>query len=172
MKTYPILLLLIVTGLFTDCNRTTKTASDTSKVNGDEVQIKNDTISEVYNHYILLKDALIKSDPNLACIAGTELAGVLNKIQGCENTTEIAKEIGSSNDIKLQRTKFLTLNSDIIPLIKNTELSSGSIFILYCPMADGGKGGYWLASNKEVRNPYYGNVMPGCGEVKEEIRKN
>jgi len=172
MKTNPILLLLIVTGLFMACNRNAKTASDTTKVNGNEVQIKNDTLSGVYNHYILLKDALIKSDAKLACTAATELAGELNKIHGCEKTTEIAKQIGGSNDIKLQRMKFLALNSDIIPMIKNTKLESGSIFILYCPMADAGKGGYWMASNKEVRNPYYGNEMLDCGEVKEEIKTN
>lgn len=172
MKIYSILLVLIVTGLFTACNRNAKTTSDAANGNVAEAQIKNDTLSGIYNHYIQLKDALVKSDSTAACIAGTELAGVLSNIKGCEKTTEIATAIGSSNDIKLQRTKFLTLSSDIIPMIKNTELSSGSIFIFFCPMADGGKGGYWMASNKEIMNPYYGNEMLDCGIVKEEIGKN
>jgi hypothetical protein len=168
MKTN-LILLFILTGLFIACNRN---KTDSSKVNGNEVQIKNDTISNIYNRYIRLKDALVKSDPKLANTAANELAGVLSTIKGCENSTNTAKEIGSSNDIKLQRTKFVTLSSDIIPMIKDTKLSSGSIFIMYCPMANEGNGGYWMSSNKEVMNPYYGDEMLNCGEVKEEIKTN
>jgi hypothetical protein len=37
-------------------------------------------------------------------------------------------------------------------------------------MAKNGDGAYWLASEKEIKNPYYGDDMLNCGEVKEEIK--
>jgi Cu(I)/Ag(I) efflux system membrane fusion protein len=39
-------------------------------------------------------------------------------------------------------------------------------------MANEGKGGYWLSSQEEIMNPYYGDDMLHCGEVKETIAKN
>ena len=37
-------------------------------------------------------------------------------------------------------------------------------------MAFDNTGGYWLSNSKEVRNPYFGNSMLKCGEVKETIQ--
>ena len=37
-------------------------------------------------------------------------------------------------------------------------------------MANEGNGGYWLAAEQEVRNPYYGDEMLACGEVKRTIK--
>jgi len=170
MKTNAILILIVGTSLFISCSGNAGKTPANTQNSQTQVQIKNDTISKIYDHYTLLKDALVKSDPKVACMEGAELQGLLNKIQGCETTAGIAKEIGGSNDIAFQRTKFLKLSSDIIPMIKAAKLSSGSIFVLFCPMADKGNGGYWMASNKEVTNPYYGSEMLDCGEVKEEIK--
>jgi hypothetical protein len=168
MKINFILLFFISTSLFIACNNN-HAASDTDKA-ANNVQIKNDTISKIYDRYIRLKDALINSDSRSASTAATELANALDNIKGCENTSTIVNEIGKSSGIKEQRMKFVQLNSDIVPMMKNAKLSSGSIFVMYCPMADDGKGGYWLSSNKEIRNPYYGKEMIDCGEVKEEIQ--
>jgi hypothetical protein len=37
-------------------------------------------------------------------------------------------------------------------------------------MANDGNGGYWLSSEPQIKNPYYGDEMLECGEVKEEIK--
>ena len=36
----------------------------------------------------------------------------------------------------------------------------------HCPMALGGKGGYWFQDNAELENPYFGAAMLKCGEEK------
>ena len=43
------------------------------------------------------------------------------------------------------------------------------VFIAFCPMADGDKGAYWLSREEKVINPYFGNKMLTCGEVKQVI---
>jgi hypothetical protein len=37
-------------------------------------------------------------------------------------------------------------------------------------MANKGDGGDWLSTEKEIRNPYYGDEMLECGRVAEEIK--
>lgn len=164
MKTNLILLFLVFSGLFIACTGN-HSASDSKDAGENNVQIKSDTIADIYARYVQLKDALVNSDPKAASAAAAGLADALDDIKGCEITTETAKTIGNSADLKVQRAKFLPLSADIIPMVKSTSVSSGSIFVLYCPMADG----YWMSSNKTVRNPYYGEEMMDCGEVKEEI---
>ena len=174
MKTNLVIILLIASGIFTACsssnNKTAASASDSTSA-AQEIKFKSDTIANVYNQYILLKDALVKSDSVSAASAGTDLAAVLKNIKGCENTSFAAAEIGKTADLTQQRSKFISLSSDIVAMFKNTDLESGSVFVEFCPMANEGKGAYWLASTKEIRNPYYGNEMLDCGEVKQEIKQ-
>jgi hypothetical protein len=172
MKTNLVIVLLIASGFFTACssnNKTAASASDSTSA-AQEIKFKSDTIANVYNHYILLKDALVKSDSVAAAEAGTDLAAVLKNIKGCENTAFAATEIGKTTDLAQQRSTFISLSSDIVAMFKNTDLETGSVFVEFCPMANEGKGAYWLASTKEIRNPYYGNEMLECGEVKQEIK--
>jgi Cu(I)/Ag(I) efflux system membrane fusion protein len=37
-------------------------------------------------------------------------------------------------------------------------------------MANNNKGADWVSTSKEVKNPYYGQSMPTCGEVTKEIK--
>jgi len=36
-------------------------------------------------------------------------------------------------------------------------------------MAFDKKGAYWISENREIQNPYFGDKMPKCGEIKEEL---
>ena len=65
---------------------------------------------------------------------------------------------------------FTALNTDLIALFKNVELTAGTIFVQHCPMANKGDGGDWLSSVKKIQNPYYGDEMMECGSVVEEIK--
>ena len=88
-----------------------------------------------------------------------------------QNTADIAKNIAGYSDLSAQRKDFTVLNADFIALLKHADVEEGTVFVQYCPMANAGKGGYWMASNDEIRNPYYGDEMLNCGEVKETFSK-
>jgi Cu(I)/Ag(I) efflux system membrane fusion protein len=47
---------------------------------------------------------------------------------------------------------------------------SETLYVQHCPMADNNKGADWLSTEKEIRNPYFGESMLTCGEVTGEIR--
>jgi hypothetical protein len=55
-------------------------------------------------------------------------------------------------------------------LVKGGKLSSGSLYLEYCPMANENTGAFWLSNEKEIKNPYFGSMMLKCGSVKETIQ--
>lgn len=179
MKSLRLLIsVLALGGLVSACNQasaptdTDKTDSIIAKPSAlVPVEIKDTVSAQVYNHYLQLKDVLVASDPAKAKTAASELAISLRKIKGSENTAALADKIAASTDLSEQRTSFTALSNDVIALFKQSEISSGSIYVQYCPMANEGEGGYWLSSQEEIMNPYYGDEMLHCGEVKETIAK-
>jgi len=167
----------IVGSLFA-CNQaiesadTTKTDSITAQPLAiNPIEIKDSLNAKVYNHYIQLKDLLVASDSAKAQTAASDLVIALRKLSGSDSTAELAEKIANSKDLSEQRINFTALSNDMINLIKKSEIASGSIYVQYCPMANEGEGGYWLSSQEEVLNPYYGEEMLHCGEVKETIAK-
>lgn len=130
---------------------------------------KDEKLGIVYNGYINLKDQLVATKFEDAQPAAQQLADLLKSQEGCENATLIAQRISAAKDIKTQRAEFTALNTELIPLFKHAELTSGAIYVQNCPMANKGDGGDWLSSAKKIQNPYYGDEMMECGSVIETI---
>ena len=78
------------------------------------------------------------------------------------------KELKQSQNIEAQRAAFLTLSSTLIESVKTFGLP-GVIYQQFCPMTDGGKGGFWLSESEEISNPYFGDQMHNCGETITKI---
>ena len=183
MKTLKYLPFVLVAGLFaTACNQSTKSndsasTTDSAKVETEEVAAVDGPVftdakyKSVYEHYTHLKNALVASDVKEANTAGEQLETELNGIKGCENTAKVVSTIADQADIEKQRAHFISVSADIIAMLKHAEISSGKMYVAFCPMAGAGKGAYWMSSNKAIENPYYGDKMMKCGEVKEVIEK-
>jgi Cu(I)/Ag(I) efflux system membrane fusion protein len=78
--------------------------------------------------------------------------------------------IVKANDIEMQRKVLSPLSNQLIETVGIFSLNLETIFVAYCPMAFDDKGANWLSEFEEIRNPYYGNAMLECGEVKKKIR--
>lgn len=149
-----------------DAAKTDKTAA----VKPAETRVADTSnTSDVFKAYIALKDEFIKSDAAGIKTAAYALEGKLSGIKGCSETAAVANQISNTTDIKAQRESFLVLSKDVIALVKGAKFKSAPIYVDFCPMADGGKGGYWLSSNKPIENPYFPEHMKECGSVKEQI---
>ena len=114
---------------------------------------------------------LVASDSAKVKTAASDLAIALGKLTGFGSTAVLVEKIANSKDLSEQRINFTALSNDMINLVKKSEIASGKIYVQYCPMANEGIGGYWLSSQEEIMNPYYGDDMLHCGEVKETIAK-
>jgi hypothetical protein len=179
MKKLEVVMMIgLSAAVLTSCNQASKNTSnqevkDSAKTTEvTPVVLKDGQINAAYKNYELLKDALVASNVGNAQKAAMSLSGSLKNIQGCQSTAEIATQIGTSKKLDQQRADFTRLSADFIPLIKHAEVENGTLYVQFCPMANSGRGGYWIASHEEIRNPYYGDEMLHCGEVKDTINRN
>ncbi|HAA17248.1 MAG TPA: hypothetical protein DCP28_00195, partial [Cytophagales bacterium] len=62
------------------------------------------------------------------------------------------------------------LSKQMYALTKSFDWSAVEVYYQYCPMALEDQGAYWLSRDKEIRNPYFGDAMLTCGEVREYIK--
>jgi hypothetical protein len=143
--------------------------SDKSNSAG-KLSVKDDKLNAVYQHYVHLTTALINGDAKEAKIASNAIEAGVKEVPGGESIAANAAKITVAGDIEAQRTVYATLSNDFIALVKKSGVSGGELYVDYCPMALNDKGAYWLSANKEIRNPYFGEKMMNCGEVKETIK--
>lgn len=141
-------------------------------------------LKQVFDDYILLKDALVNDDAKNAQKAGKQIDQSLKKVdmkllsdeEAHNHWMTIQKElktsanaIENSTDIVIQRGHFKHLSAHMISSIQLFGVNE-EIYVQFCPMADNNKGAYWISLEKEVRNPYYGEAMKTCGEVKATLQ--
>ena len=77
--------------------------------------------------------------------------------------------ISQTGELKVQRRHFTVLSRAMISLVKTFESPNGRLVVQFCPMADNNQGAFWLSSQEQIRNPYFGGMMLSCGEVSGEI---
>ena len=82
---------------------------------------------------------------------------------------DLTKMIQSKN-IENERETFIDLSIQMLALAQIFKPLDKTIFVQHCPMANNDKGADWLSMDKEIKNPYFGASMLGCGEVKQEIK--
>lgn len=133
------------------------------------VAFQDEKVGRIYTDYIALKDALVGSDEKNTGIAAGALQASLMETSHKE-AADFAAKIASASTLKAQRESFNALSSEMEKIVKAAKISGGTVYKQYCPMANDDEGGYWLANEKSIRNPYYGDEMMTCGTVKEEIK--
>lgn len=119
------------------------------------------------NNYVHVKDALINSDGKSAAAAIVKL---YESIKGDAEfahrpdllkATEKLRQAG--NDIDKQRAAFNDVSTLLWKLVKTSDNASQAVYYQYCPM----KKAYWLSTEKDIKNPYYGSAMLTCGKVED-----
>lgn len=140
------------------------------------------TLKAVFDNYFALKDALVKSDGHGASAKGKELLSALNTVQMNQLSNEEhgvwmkvmkdlkfdAELIQKTKDVDQQRNHFITLSVNIYDLLKVSKQETPTYY-QHCPMANKGKGAYWLSKENLIKNPYYGSAMLTCGTGVETI---
>ncbi|HEU5289195.1 MAG TPA: DUF3347 domain-containing protein [Cyclobacteriaceae bacterium] len=152
-----------------------------------QFQVNNDfqsQLASVFASYIELKDAFVASDASKvkeeAKGADEALAKVdMKLLTGAAHNDWMSyltpiqtslREIQSSADIETQRKAFSSLSDNLYKSVKAFGLGGNEAFYDYCPMAFDNEGAYWLSDQKEIKNPYFGDKMLTCGQVKEKLK--
>jgi len=125
--------------------------------------------------YLDLKDALVASDMQAASEEAAEMLGSLPETrpewgEGERETLvtfeRLLNRISKATDLKAQRTQFRLLSEALIEIAKPLGTARAPLYLQYCPMANDNKGAYWISRDSSIRNPYYGDAMLTCGEVR------
>ena len=132
--------------------------------------LKDGKLNAVYQHYIHLTTALVNSDAAEAKVAANAIEAGARQMDGGSAIAAQASKITNASDIEVQRAAYEALSNNMIELVKKSGLTTGELYVDYCPMAFDDKGAAWLSNNKEIRNPYFGDKMLKCGEIKETIK--
>jgi Cu(I)/Ag(I) efflux system membrane fusion protein len=140
-------------------------------------------LNAVFNSYINLKDDLVKNSPKKvskdAKTLNNQLSQVDMKLLTDSNAhnhwMSLEKEIKASatsisntSDIVEQRNHFKHLSFHLTNALELFGINE-KVYHQFCPMADNNKGAYWLSREQKVINPYFGDKMLTCGEVKQVI---
>jgi len=131
--------------------------------------------------YLPIKDALVKTDAKETQSAINPAKSSLAKVdmklldsKAHDIWMDLLRPIQSSldkitqtSDVEEQRKYFETLSDNLIDAVEYFGVVENTVYRQYCPMAFKDQGAYWLSAEKEIRNPYFGDMMLTCGEVKE-----
>ena len=126
---------------------------------------------DVMIKYIVLKDALVNSDTKAAHQASNNLLKSIRNTEELKDVSALkALETTTQNFIKAktlaqQRSAFVGLSKNLIKISKGFSSQNTTYYIQECPMANNNNGAQWLALEKGIKNPYFGEAMLDCGSV-------
>lgn len=118
------------------------------------------------NNYISVKNALVNSDTKLAKQAINSLYQSIKEdgnFKQKETLLKSTEKMSKATSIEKQRAVFNEVSTTVWDIVKNAKKINKTVYYQYCPM----KKAYWLSTEKEIENPYYGAAMLSCGSVVE-----
>ena len=151
------ILLLFITLSFQACKSDKKS---------NEVAMSTTQSGAIFDAYLNLSDALIKSD---AKQAQKHAYALVEAYEHDENEIVLlAVTISEVEDLEEQRTLYYQLSQRMEKFI-TIHLETGKVYKQFCPMAFDDTGAYWFSTSEEILNPYYGDAMLHCGTIQKTI---
>ena len=167
-----IITLISLSIVAVSCKNEPKTATPPALTSGDlnstetteKVSFNNPKNTVLFENYLAVKAAMVNTNSATTEEAAKQMANQFKNAPEYAAIQQIASLIASTSDMEKQREFFVGLTNETTKILSQ-DIASGNLIQQYCPMAFDGKGGYWLSNSKEIRNPYFGDVMLACGEV-------
>lgn len=133
--------------------------------------LRNEEAAKLISFYLEIKQALVDSETEKASASAAAMRQILNNKESelAESLLSSVEGIMQSVQIEEQRKHFSMLSEVLYDMVKMTNIIDFTLYWQYCPMAMNDEGAYWLSSEKEINNPYFGNKMLRCGSTKELI---
>ena len=142
-----------------------------------------DQLDVLVTEYVLLKDALVQTNAATAAPAARTMLSKLESIdmtlltgdpyQYWMDQISVIKghgqKIVDSEEVEEQRDQFDFLSTAIINSLRAFGTNDKTYYVQYCPMAKDNAGASWIAMEKQIQNPYFGDKMMKCGSIKLEL---
>jgi Cu(I)/Ag(I) efflux system membrane fusion protein len=159
---------------------------DTNRPSTNKTTISTDAkkaLQPLFENYFKMKSALANDNYESAKESGMAVKAAvenmdMNLFGGDAHTlwmqqstalSESLQHIEHLGEIKSLRDNFISISNAMIALTESFDPMESAIYIQHCPMADSNKGADWLSQEKGILNPYFGESMLTCGEIKKKI---
>ncbi len=148
-------------------------------------QVFRQQITAVADAYFVVKNALVADDAQKTTSALGEVENAIAKVEMRnlkgkahdhwmalkEQLTGAIQMMKEAKDLETLRQHFSMLSENILEATESFGLEKDKVYKDFCPMAFDNKGAFWLSESEEILNPYFGQAMLSCGEVKETYLK-
>lgn len=147
----------------------------------------NQSFAHLLTEYYTLKESFIASDSVKATAAAAAVKTAaellrIEEIQGDSTNTikstakdymgtisSAAQALMAGKTLDDKRKQFETIADAMWQLTRTVQYSGEKVYWQYCPMAFDDKGAYWMSNEPGIRNPYFGDEMLTCGEVRDSL---
>jgi hypothetical protein len=138
------------------------------------------SINAIVKSYLDIKNALAADNAKAANDAAKSFTIALKDIQPdqmdasqkaswnkyAEKLRYDGDHISESAELAHQREHFGSLSANLYAVLKTFKDNESPLYQQYCPMAKK----TWLSEISEIKNPYLGKQMPGCGVTWETLK--
>jgi membrane fusion protein, copper/silver efflux system len=142
-------------------------------------------LEKLFHFYFDLKNALADDAPEKAREHGRNLKQQLATVgkhtldgehhmfwmDRYEDIEESIEQFVNAPDKEKMRVHFEPLSEAFIETARTLGAIGQTWYVTFCPMVDGDRGAYWLSEFEQIKNPYFGDMMLRCGEVRETLRE-
>lgn len=151
------------------CSSNSKTQNNDAAENKTEATINrtetNKNLPSWLSSYMLIKDALVTSNSEEVKKAANQLSSATDVDPTIK---DLSTQISQTDNLDEQRAIFEKLSAAAFEIAGKSTQELG-LYKQFCPMAFDNKGAFWLSSQEEIMNPYFGDEMLHCGFIEEEL---
>ena len=122
--------------------------------------------------FLLAQQAVTHFQTSLSDVDAKPLAEDAHKVWKKEYSkfVQALQSMNQAENLESIREDFSILSDEFLVLVRSFGTNGfRTVYQLHCPMVFDGKGAMWLQRDKQVSNPYFGQVMLKCGDRIELI---
>ncbi|HMP93652.1 MAG TPA: DUF3347 domain-containing protein [Phnomibacter sp.] len=144
------------------------------------------SMTQALGHYYQMKDALVLHNADGASTAATQLAASLDSLNIAslkadsmlvvlatslkQTVSTRSLELVKQQSLEDKRRAFQGVSDGLYDLLRTVQYKGSKVYQQYCPMAFNNTGAAWLSAEEEIVNPYFGDKMLNCGELRDSLR--
>jgi len=142
-----------------------------------------DQLLEIYHAYLTLSESLVSADVKAAHQSSGDLLNAIIQVDDSSLSGAAADQWKEDEKVLISAVQSMLTQKQvagfrkILPLLSdqlyktlvNFQVGTGA-YRMFCPMAFGSHGAFWLSDQEEIRNPYLGEQMLNCGKIHENLK--
>ena len=139
------------------------TSSTEVKPNVDEASLKALAFAAADAAQALASDDLAGYQKNLPALRSALQAWVAGDVR--KPLGKFESTLRERTDLRTARRDFEPFSTELADVVREGQLHiREGLHVFQCPMSPVLGTGRWLSRSAEVRNPFFGSAMPGCGD--------